>query len=117
MSQNTVSLTRPFVVRGACVTASATLTNGTNTTLLTGDSAYKLDLVEISISNTSTVAVPVTLKDDGTTVRNFNIPLSGTVQANYSIPLPQSAAGGIWSVDTADDTNTTINVEAIFIKN
>lgn len=117
MSQNTVSLNRPFVVRGACVTATATLTGGTNTTLLTGDSAYSLDLVEITIANNSTLSASVALKDDGTTVRTLNIPLGGTVQLQFPIPAPQGRKGGIWSVDMEDISGTTLSVDAIFIKN
>lgn len=109
-------LTTPYVVRESIVTAHASLTTGTNTTLLTGDSDYPLDLVQIGFSNNSDAATTVTLTDDGTTVNIYPVPASTANQFNYEIPIPQSAKGGNWQVDLPDITGTTITVRGLFIK-
>lgn len=106
----------PYVVREAIVTAHASLTNGTNTTLLAGDADAKLDLVQIGFSNSSDAATTVTLTDDGTTVRIYPIPASTANEFSYEIPVPQNAKGGNWQVDLPDITATTITVRALFIK-
>ena len=113
---NTAKPVRSYVVRGELVTAHASLTTGTNTTLLTGDSVAKLDLVQIGFSNASDAATSVTLTDDGTTVNIYPVPASTANQFNYEIPVPQSKAGGDWQVDLPDITGTTITVRALFIK-
>lgn len=106
-----------YAMRNAIVTASVTLTNGTNTTLISGDSDYPLDIIEVSFSNDSTVAAQVVLKDDGTTVKTINIPASGTVELNPIIPFKQNAKGGNWSGDMIDVTGTNVTIEATLIKN
>lgn len=116
MSENTKHLILPYEVRGACVSASASITTGTNGVLLTGDADYRLDLVEVSFSNNSTVAASLSLKDDGTTVRTINVPIGGMVQLKFPIPLEQNAAGGDWTLDMEDITGTTVGAQAVFIK-
>lgn len=106
-----------YVVRGSIVTAVASLTTGTPTTLITGDSDYLLDLVEIRFANDS-AATSVVLKDDGTTVGTFAVPVSTAESPRYSfsIPLPQGAKGGRWYLDMPDITGTTVDAYATFIK-
>lgn len=106
-----------YAARGALVTASASVTNGTPTTLIAGDTSYPLDILNICFSNNSTVAVVVLLKDDGTTVRTVSIPASATVELNPSVPIPQILKGGNWQIDMPDITATTVTVEAILLKN
>ena len=106
----------PYAVREALVTAHASLTTGTNTTLLTGDSASKLDLIQIGFSNNSDAATSVTLSDDGTTINIYPVPAATANQFNYQIPIPQNKAGGNWQVDLPDITGTTITVRGLFIK-
>ena len=111
-------ITTPYQARDLVVTAYVTVTSGTTTTLLTGDSDHFLDLVEISCATDSTVAATnFLLKDDGTTVRGFDVPVSGTVELKFPVPIPQSAKGGNWQVDMEDVTGTTLQVGALFIKN
>jgi hypothetical protein len=105
-----------FHKRDALVTASATLTTGTNTTLIAGDSDYPLDLVEVTFSNQSTVAAQVTLQDDGTTIKTLEIP-QGTTQLVPPTGYPQGRKGGNWTVDMEDITGTTVVVEALFVRN
>lgn len=111
-------LTEPYVVRDSIVTASASLTNATVTTLIAGDSASKLDLVQIGFSNNSDAATTVTLKDDGTTVRTLSAPVVTASQPEYewTIPLPQSKVGGNWTVQLPSLSGTTVTVNALFIK-
>lgn len=110
-------LINPFAARGALVTASVTLTTGTNSTLIAGDAAYPLDILNVSFSNDSTVAAQLTLKDDGTVVKTVSIPASGTVELNPQVPIKQGRAGGNWSADMTDITGTSVTVEAILMKN
>jgi len=116
MSNNTQSLTRPLAVRGATVTATATLSTGTIATLLAGDTDYRLDLTEVSFANSSDKAISIVLSDDGTTVKTVNVPLSGSVQLHFDVPYPQNAKNGRWAVDMGDFTNTSVVVDATFIK-
>lgn len=110
-------LTESYVVRGSVVTAVASLTTGTPTTLISGDTDYLLDLVEIRFANDS-AATSVVLKDDGTTVGTFAVPISTAQSPSYrfEIPLPQSAIAGRWYLDMPDLTGTTIDAYATFIK-
>lgn len=108
----------PYQVRDLIVTAYVTVTSGTVATLLAGDADHFLDLLEISCATDSTVAsTNFLLKDDGTTVRGFDIPVSGTVELKFPVPLPQSAKGGNWYVDMEDVTGTTLQIGALFVKN
>ena len=110
-------VTTPYQVRGLIVTAYVTITNGTPTTLLAGDADHFLDLLEISCATDSTVAsTNFLLTDDSTTVRGFDIPVSGTVELKFPVPLPQGAKNSTWRVDMEDVTGTTLQVGAIFVK-
>ena len=111
-------ITTPYQVRDMIVTAYVTITTGTPTTLLAGSSEFFYDLLEISCATDSTVAsTNFLLTDDSTTVRGFDIPVSGTVELKFPVPLPQSAKGGTWRVDMEDITGTTLQIGALFIKN
>ena len=105
-------------VRDLVSTAYAAVTTGTPTTLISGDSGYFLDLVEISFSTNSTVAsTNLLLKDDGTTVRGIDIPVDDTVQLTFPVPVPQGAKGGDWTIDMEDVTGTTVYISATFVRN
>lgn len=107
----------PHEVRSAIYTATASVTSGTPTTLIAGDSAYFNDIIEISCSNDSSVAAIVSLRNDGSRVRTISIPVSSTVQLYFDAPLKENAKGGLWDIDGADITGTTITVDATYIKN
>lgn len=106
-----------YATRDALVTASLSLTNGTNSTLISGDSDYPLDILEITFANQSTVAAQVTLKDDGTSVKTLEIPANSTLELANNVPLTQGRAGGDWTLDMEDITGTTVVVEAVLMKN
>lgn len=103
-------------VRGALITAYATVTNGTPTTLDAGDADYFTDIVEIQFSNNSTAAVGVDLKQDGTKVRHYEIPANSTVGKNYPVPLKSITKALPWQITMPDITGTTVEVGAFLIK-
>lgn len=102
-----------FNVRNAYSTAEASLTTGTNTSLQAAVTGRFMDLVELSFANNSATA-SVAIKDDGTTVRTFQLPASNTVQYRFDPPIPQGSLGSIWSADMEDITGTTVSVGALF---
>ncbi len=107
-------LTRPFQVRDLIVTAAATLSTGTKTALTTAVAGAYLDLLGISCSNDSSVAVVVTLTDESTTVRTIPIAATSVTQVNFTVPVPQSATGTAWYVDIPDITGTNVTINAEF---
>ena len=117
-----IQVIQPYEVSGAFVTASASLTNGTAASLVTGDSDYYLDLVEIMLSSTSTVALgtanfSIALINDGTTYRTFVMGEGqDVVQCTFPAPLMQNVKNTPWNVDMDDVTGTTVNVAATFVK-
>lgn len=110
-------VTRPYQIRGLVTTASATLSTGTVTSLLAGSSDVFHDLYEMTMSNDSSAAVQVLLEDDGTAVRNFELPATSISQFQFLVGLPQSSTGSVWELDLPDITGTTVRVYATFIKN
>lgn len=103
-------------VRGALVSASASLANGTAATLVAGDTDYFLDIIEMTLGNNSTVAASVVLKNDGTTIRTLSVPANGTVQLTFDAPLRQATKNTPWIADMEDITGTTVSVDAVLIK-
>ena len=117
-----IYITQPYEVSGAFVSASVSLTTGTATSLISGDADYYLDLVEIMLSTSSTVALgtsdfSVAIINDGTTYRSFS--LGGgqnDIQLLFPNPLRQNTKNTPWNVDMDDITGTTVNVYATFVK-
>ena len=103
-------------IRGAVVTANATVTTGTTTSLITGDADKMLDLVEVTFANNSSVGAHIDLINDGTTVRAVDIPAYGTVQLVFDTPLEQIIKNTPWNVDMNDITGSTVKIGALFIK-
>lgn len=110
-------VTKPYQIRGLTVTASAALSTGTVTDLLAGSSDVFHDLYEITMSNDSSAAVRVALLDDGTTVRDLELPATSINQFQFLVGLPQGSTGTIWQLDLPDITGTVVRVGATFIKN
>ena len=117
-----IQITQPYEVSGAFVSATATLANGTATSLITGDADYYLDLVEIMFSSTSTVALgtanfSITLINDGETYRTFAMGEGqDVVQCTFPAPLRQNVKNTPWNIDMDDVTGTSVNVAATFVK-
>lgn len=112
-------LVRPLQVRDLIQTAYATLTNGTETTLLAGIAATFLDLIYITGANNSDAAVIVDLRA-GTAngiVMSLTIPANGTAGVSLAgSPLPQDVAANTWTADMPDITGTTVYLSALFSK-
>lgn len=107
----------PFNVRDLHQTAAVTLTTGTSSALLTGSAGVFLDLVHVTMANTSDGAVNVELYQDGTRMEACSIPARDTKVISYSTPIPQGTAGATWNADMEDVTGTTVYVDALFVKN
>lgn len=104
-------------VRGAIVSANASLTTGTATSLIAGDSDYFLDIVEMTCANNSAAAVSLTLMNDGTTIRTITIPATDTKHFKFDVPLKQQTKSTTWVADMEDVTGTTVTIDAYLIKN
>ena len=113
-------LIRPVQVRGLMATAYISLANGTETTLLAnGGAGVFHDLVFISATNNSTVAVQVDIRDAtaGGVVQTLLIPAStGPVGFALPVPWPQGNANNNWTADMGDITGTTVYLSALFSK-
>ena len=109
---------RPVQVRGLLVTAYASLTNGTETTLVSAVSGAYLDLVYIMGANNSDVAVTVDIRPvtAGNVVMTLQVPASGTAGIACPIPLPQNDIGNNWTADMGDITGTTVYLTGLFSK-
>lgn len=103
-------------VRGAFVTASASLTSGTASELLSGDADYFLDVIEVTFANNSNATASIALKNDGSTVRTITATANGTVQLQFDAPLEQPVKNTPWNVDMEDITGTTVSIGAVFMK-
>lgn len=110
----------PFQVRDLIATASASLSTGTETTLLAGGGAGVFhDLLEVTASNNSGAAQVVSIRDGtaGGVVRTITAEANKTVSLRFPIPVVQNTAAAAWTVDMDDVTGTTITIDALFIKN
>lgn len=104
-------------VRGGIATAYATLITGTAAIFFTGDADYFSDMIEIQMSNNSTVAVGIDLTQDGSKIRHFEIPANTTIEIAYDVPLKQNTIAVPWIIDMPDITGTSVEIAASFIKN
>lgn len=113
-------LVRPVQVRDLIVTAYASLTNGTETTLLSASAGYFHDLIYIMGANSSDVAVTVDIRPvtAGNVIMSLQIPASGTAGVSLPVPIPQMGVdtGNNWTADMNDITGTTVYVSALFSK-
>ena|SRR3990167_8327841 len=109
----------PYQIRELIATASATVANGTETTLLAGIAGTFLDLIHISCSNNSDAAVIVSIRDAtiGGVVKTISVPANGVSSLNFQVPYPQNFRADTWTADIPDITGTTVTVEALFVKN
>lgn len=103
-------------VRGALVSAAVSVSTGTPTSLIAGDSDYFLDIVELSFANASTASASVVIVNDGTPIRTFQVPASNTSRMSFDAPMRQQTKGTPWFIDMEDITGTTISVDAVLIK-
>ena len=106
------------VTRGSYKTAYASVTNGTETNILTGEASYYHDLVWIMCANQSDVAVAIDLRETtgGTIMATIEVPANGTAGIAPTLPMPQSNISGAWTADMDDITGTTVDITALFKK-
>ena len=117
-------LVRPVQVRDLVLTAYASVTNVTETTLLAATAAEHHDLIYIMGANASDAAVVVNIRavTGGSVVMTLGIPAGGTAGVSLPVPIPQQATGdgtgNNWTFQNAasDDSTTTIYVTALFSK-
>ncbi len=107
-------------VRDLMLTAYATLSTNSETSLLAGVSGEFHDLVFIKFSNTSSGAVTIDLRDHtaGGIIDTYEVPANGVVGLSLSTPIPQSELDSSWTVDYNDSdlSNTTVYISALFTK-
>lgn len=109
-------LTRPMQVRDLTLTAYASLTNGTETTLKAAIAGSYLDLIYIMGANNSDAAVTVDIRaiTAGNVMMTLQVPANGTAGIACPVPLPQDETGNNWTVDLPDITGTTVFLTALF---
>lgn len=107
---------RPMQVRDLILTAYATVSNGTETTLRAAVAGAYLDLITLVGANNSDAAVSVDIRavTAGGVVGNLQIPANGTAGFALPVPYPQQETGNNWTVDLPDITGTTISFTALF---
>lgn len=104
--------------RDLVLTAYATLTNGTETTLKAAVVGSYLDLIYVMGANNSDVAVTVDIRavTGGNIMTSIRIPANGTAGVALPVPLPQDETGNNWTADMGDITGTTVYLSALFSK-
>ncbi len=107
----------PVQVRDLLATASATLTSGTAASLLAGaGSGVFTDLIHATFANNSTATANIQLLQDGTVIKNIQVPAGNTFVFEPVRPIPAQTANTRWSVDMEDITGTTVFIDALFSK-
>jgi hypothetical protein len=111
-------LARPVQVRELLATAYASITNGTETTLVTAAAGSYLDLIYVMGTNNSDAAVMVDLRavSGGNIVTSIRIPANATAGISLPVPIPQTDTGNAWTADLPDITGTTVTISALFSK-
>lgn len=109
---------RPLQVRDLMQTAYATLSNGSETTLLAGASGVFHDMVYIMGANDSGAAVQVDIRaaTGANKVMTLEIPANGTAGVSLPVPIPQDVAADTWTADMPDITGTNVYISALFSK-
>ena len=109
-------LVRPVQVRDLTLTAYATLTTGTETTLKAAVAGSYLDLIYVMGANNSDAAVTVDIRavTAGNVMMTLQIPANGTAGIACPVPLPQDETGNNWTADMADITGTSVYLTALF---
>ena len=109
---------RPVQVRDLIATAYATLSNGTETTLLSASAGVYHDLIYVMGANNSDVAVTVDVRGvtAGNVVMTLQVPANGTAGIACPVPLPQAETGNNWTADMGDITGTSVYLTALFSK-
>lgn len=115
-------LIRPMQIRDLLVTAYATLSNGTETTLVGAVAGSYLDMIYVMGANVSDVATTVFFRANtgGNIVSALQLPANGTAGVAAPVPIPQmgltDGSGNNWTADMGDITGTTVYLTGLFSK-
>lgn len=112
-------VTRPVQVRDLLATAYATLSTGTETTVLAaGGAGVFNDCISVMCANTSGAAIQVDFRavTAGSVEFTVEVPASGTAGIVFQVPWPQGNANNNWTADMGDFSNTTVYVSGMFTK-
>lgn len=90
------------------------------TTVVTADATYKLDVYGVIITNTSATATEVTFKDSTTGTTRFIIAVPAGDTRGFMLPMDaghnQNAANNNWTATCADSV-AAIEITMMFVKN
>ncbi len=113
-----VSQMYPYIARDLVSTAVASLTTGTETTLLAANTSKFHDMVFITGANDSDAAVTVDIRESTAkdVVFSLAIPAADRVTIPFNVPYKQNYIDSIWTADIPDITGTTVDITALFIE-
>ena len=100
-------------IRDHVVQQAASLTNGTETTILAAAKAgFFHDICMVACHNDSDAAVNVSLRDvaAGTVRMMLTVPAAEAKSWIFYTPFKQDAVANVWTADMGDYTNTTISI-------
>lgn len=113
-------MVRPVQARDLLQTAYVTASSEGPKTLLAGAGGVYHDLVYLMGANESDASVNIDIMQStgGTVQQTLVIPANSTAGLSLSVPIPQDHSDATWQVDnnSADDSNTTYSITALFSK-
>lgn len=111
-------VTVPHQVRELLVKQTTTISNTTETTILTGAASTFHDLVFLMITNTSSSATRVDIRDDtgGTVMFSVAIAANGGAVIPFPVAIPQTTLADNWTAQLSGAV-TDIRILAIAVKN
>lgn len=100
---------------------TTTITSSTaETTVVTADATYKLDVYGIIVTNTSATATEVTFKDSTAGTSRFMISVPANDMRGFMLPIDsghlQNAANNNWTGTCADSVASVV-ITVLFVKN
>ena len=113
-----VSIAALREMKGSQIT---TITASTSeTTVVTADATYKLDVYGVIVTNTSATATEVHFKDDTAGTTRFTISVPANDMRGFMLPMDaahlQGAANDNWTA-TAVDSISSLIITVLFVKN
>lgn len=112
----------PYQVRDLISTGSATLARVSETTVISGVAATLLDLVYVTGSNTSSVAIRVDLRygTAGAVIDSMVVPATNVTEKQYRIPYPMSEVAQAITAQVnqgGEISDSPVTVTAIAVRN
>lgn len=110
----------PFQVRDLIATGSATLTRGTETSIIAGVASTLQDIVTVTGANTSGNAITVDIRfgTAGSIIEKITIPATSSASKQYQVPIPmsevaQAITGQTTGISDQSDSPVTITILAV----